>query len=151
MTYRPGASEVNVVSLTNVWVQTHSDGLVRADQIIGIESHPTSGLRGSPSHWLLNVVLATSVGSGVREGWDVTALHRTLTQTEFAPGGSTVALAWLLAQLDMINAIGIIHIEKEESEEPGTHPLSTSAGGIHFRFVPFRAPAPDDRTDGEYL
>jgi hypothetical protein len=31
----------DAVSLTNVWVQTQGDGLVRADQIVGIEAHQT--------------------------------------------------------------------------------------------------------------
>ena len=30
-----------VVSLSNVWVQTLADGLVQADQIIGIDAHQT--------------------------------------------------------------------------------------------------------------
>jgi hypothetical protein len=137
------------MSLTNVWVQTHSDGLVRADQVIGIEAHTTAGLRDTPSHWLLDVVLATSVGSGYREGWSVTALHRTLTQTAVAPEGASVALARLLAQLDTASAAGVINIGKVDS---GTNDaLSTSAGSIRFQFVPFQAPVRDDRTDAEYL
>jgi hypothetical protein len=142
------------VSLTNVWVQTHSDGLVRADQVIGIEAHMTAGLRGTPTHWLLDIVLATTVGSGVREGWTVTALHRTLAQTALAPGDASVALAHLLARLDGISAAGVIGVEKEDPEKNRTHTddgLTTSAGGIRFRFVPFQAPVPDDRTDAEYL
>jgi hypothetical protein len=139
------------MSLTNVWVETHSDGLVRADHVIGIEAHTTAGLRDTPSHWLLDVVLATSVGSGFREGWNVTALHRTLAQTARAPEGSSVALAQLLARLDVMSATGVISIEKANSEDHGSDALSTSAGGIRFRFQPFRTPVPDDRTDGEYL
>lgn len=139
------------MSLTNVWVQTHSDGLVRADQIIGIEAHPTAGVRDTPSHWLLDVVVATSVGSGYREGWTVTALHRTLTQTAAAPQGASVALARLLAQLDVIGTAGVVHIEKASAGESGVDALSSSSGGIRFRFEPFRAPVADDRTDAEYL
>ena len=142
---------MSVVSLTNVWVQTHSDGLVRADHIIGIEAHSTAGLRDTPSHWLLDVVLATSVGSGYREAWTVTALHRTLAQTSVAPDGSFIALARLLARLDMISAAGVIRTEKVNSQEHDTDAFSTSAGGIRFRFVPFQNPVPDDRPDGEYL
>jgi hypothetical protein len=137
--------------LANVWVQTHSDGLVRADHVIGIEAHSTAGLRDTPSHWLLDVVLATSVGSGYREAWTVTALHRTLAQTVSPPEGSPVALARLLARLDMISATGIITLEKQGSGEHDTDAFSASAGGIRFRFVPFRPPVPEDRTDGEYL
>jgi len=140
------------VSLTNVWVRTLADGLVRADQVIGIEAHMTAGLRGTHSHCLLDVVLATSVGSGVREGWTVTALHRTLAQTEFTPKGASVALARLLAQLDGISAVGVVSVEKEDRDATSGTPtegLVTSSGGIRFRFVPF--PAPAHRTDGEYL
>jgi hypothetical protein len=138
------------VSLTNVWVQTPADGLVRADQVIGIEAHTTAGVRDTPSHWLLDVVLTTSVGSGFRESWNVTALHRTLAQTAFAPGGASVALARLLAQLDGISAAGVINVEKDDSAV-NPQGLTTSSGGIRFRFVPFPVPAPRDRTDAEYL
>jgi hypothetical protein len=142
---------VSAVTLTSVWVQTHSDGLVRADQVIGIEAHSTAGLRDTPSHWLLDVVLGTSVGSGYREGWTVTALHRTLAQTTFPPEGSSVALARLLARLDTISAMGIITVEKEDPGVPDTDAFTASASGIRFRFVPFPAPVPQDRTDAEYL
>jgi hypothetical protein len=147
------------VSLTNVWVQTHSDGLVRADQVIGIEAHTTAGLRDTPSHWLLDVVLATSVGSGFRESWSVTALHRTLAQTAVAPEGASIALARLLAQLDTVDGAGVVHVEKVNVEKVNSEKvnaerhdaLSTSAGGITFQFVPFQAPVRDDRADAEYL
>jgi hypothetical protein len=138
------------VSLRNVWLQTPADGLVRADQVTGIEAHTTAGLRDTPSHWLLDVVLTTSVGSGFREGWNVTAMHRTLAQTASAPGGASVALARLLAQLDGISAAGIINVEKVDSDAT-PEGLATSSGGIRFRFEPFPAPAPAHRTDGEYL
>ena len=137
------------MSLTNVWVQTGSDGLVRADQVVGIEAHSTAGLRDTQSHWLLDVVLTTSVGSGFREGWTVTALHRTLAQTAVAPEGASIALARLLAQLDTVSAAGVINVEKVDSGTSDT--LSTSAGSIRFQFVPFQAPVPDVRTDAEYL
>jgi hypothetical protein len=149
VTYRSGASEVRPVSLGNVWVQTHSDGLVRADHVIGIEAHTTAGLRDTPSHWLLDIVLATSVGSGYREGWNVTALHRTLVQTAAAPEGASVVLARLLAQLDRIDAAGVITIEKVDTEKNDA--FSASAGSIRFQFVPFQASVRDDRTDAEYL
>jgi hypothetical protein len=144
------------VSLTNVWLQTPADGLVRADQVISIEAHPTAGLGGTHSHWLLDVVLTTSVGSGVREGWNVTAMHRTLAQTEVAPGGASVALARLLAELDWISAAGVVNVEKagKAGKADGQDPdeaLTTSAGGIRFRFAPFRPPEPAPRPDAEYL
>lgn len=142
---------MRTVSLTNVWVHTHSDGLVRADQVIGIEAHSTAGLRDTPSHWLLDVVLTTSVGSGYREAWNVTALHRTLAQTAFPPEGSSIALARLLARLDMISAMGIITVEKEGSGVHDPDAFTASASGIRFRFVPFRTPVPEDRASGEYL
>jgi hypothetical protein len=135
------------MSLTNVWVQTGSDGLVRADQVIGIEAHSTAGLRDTPSHWLLDIVLATSVGSGYRESWNVTALHRTLAQTVVAPEGASVALARLLAQLDTVSAAGVVITEKVGARQ--SDPAAT--GSIRFQFVPFEAPVRDDRTDAEYL
>ena len=49
------------MSLTNVWVQTQGDGLVRADQIVGIEAHQTPALAGKPARWLFDVVLASSI------------------------------------------------------------------------------------------
>ena len=58
----------------------------------------------NPTRWLLDVVLASSIGSGTREGWDVTALHRTLIQTGEDPGDAPAALARLLSQLDLMSA-----------------------------------------------
>jgi hypothetical protein len=72
---------VVAVSLTNVWVQTVADGLVRADQVVGIDAHRTPALSGKPARWLLDVVVPASIGSGTRDGWAVTAVHRTLIQT----------------------------------------------------------------------
>ena len=45
------------MSLTNVWLQTWGDGLVRADQVIGVDVHQTPALTGKPAHWLLDIVL----------------------------------------------------------------------------------------------
>ncbi|WP_300011754.1 hypothetical protein [Pseudonocardia sp.] len=36
------------MSLTNVWVQTQADGLVRADQVVGIDAHQTPALSLDP-------------------------------------------------------------------------------------------------------
>ena len=144
-------SEVDPVSLTSVWVQTHSDGLVRADQVIGIEEHQTAGVRDTPTHWLLDIVVAVPVGSGFREGWNVTALHRMLVQTASAPHGASVALARLLAQLDVIGTAGVVHVEKGNAGASGADGLSASSGGIRFRFEPFRGPVAEDRSDAEYL
>jgi hypothetical protein len=74
------------MSLTNVWVQTVADGLVRADQVVGIDAHPTPAMSGKPARWLLDVVLPASMGSGTREDWGVTVVHRTLIQTDQDPG-----------------------------------------------------------------
>jgi hypothetical protein len=40
------------VGLTNVWVQTRGDGLIRADQIVGVHTRKTPAMTGKPSHWL---------------------------------------------------------------------------------------------------
>ncbi|MHA6783497.1 hypothetical protein ACVGOW_21280 [Pseudonocardia saturnea] len=147
------------MSLTNVWVQTQGDGLVRADQVVGIDAHQTPALTGKPSRWLLDVVLSASIGSGSREGWVVTALHRTLVQTPDDPGDAPQALARLLAQLDLVSAAGIITASREdtrsdEPEEPSTSQgdgLVALAGRVRFRFVPFASPAPGHHTGAEYL
>lgn len=104
------------MSLTNVWVQTAADGLVRADQVVGIGAHQTPTLSGKPARWLLDVVLPVSIGSGcTRDGWAITAVHRTLIQTAEDPTGDTpLALARLLAQLDLGNAAGVIPTSHEE-------------------------------------
>jgi hypothetical protein len=96
------------VGLGRVWVQTLGDGVVRADQITGIDAHQTPALTGKPARWLLDVVLGVPIGSGHREEWTVTAMHRTLIQTGHDPSPAAAALARLLAQLDVINAAGII-------------------------------------------
>jgi len=49
--------------LTNVWVQTAADGLVRADQIVGIDAHQTPAPSTKPARWPLDVVLPASIGS----------------------------------------------------------------------------------------
>jgi len=54
------------VGLSNVWLQTAADGLVRADQVTGIEAHQTPALTGKPSRRLLDVVLP--VGSAAASG-----------------------------------------------------------------------------------
>jgi hypothetical protein len=95
-----------LVSLNSVWMQTAVDGLVRADQIIGIEAHQTPALTGKPARWLLDVVLPVTIGSGTREGWGASVLHRTLIQTADNPGPAAAALARLLAQLDLVSSTG---------------------------------------------
>jgi hypothetical protein len=90
------------------------DGVVRADQITGIDTHQTPALSGKPSRWLLDVVVPVPIDSGTREGWTVNALHRTLIQTAEDPGPAPLALARLLAQLDTISAAGFISATREE-------------------------------------
>jgi hypothetical protein len=142
------------VRLTNVWVQTQGDGLVRADQITGIDAHQTPALSGKPSRWLLDVVLGTSIGSGTREGWVVTVVHRTLIQTPQDPGDAPAALARLLAQLELISAAGVITTDRETSTgtaDTGSDELVAGASQVRFRFVPFSSPAPGHHTGAEYL
>jgi hypothetical protein len=143
------------VSLSNVWVQTLADGLVRADQVVGIEAHQTPDVRGKPSRWLFDIVLSPPVGSGTREDWNVTVLHRTLIQTAEHPGSAPVTLARLLAQLDAISAAGIITVERESAADVASAPteerLAADSSGIRIRFVPFPGPEPGHHTDSEYL
>lgn len=152
------------MSLTNVWVQTLGDGLVRADQIVGIDAHQTPALSGKPSRWLLDVILPTSAGSGSREGWTVTVLHRTLIQTSEDLGAAPAALARLIAQLDQINAAGVITTSREDTrperaDAAGSRAPSGESGGefvagstpVRFRFVTFTAPTTERHTDAEYL
>jgi hypothetical protein len=144
--------------LTNVWVQTLGDGLVRADQITGIDAHRTPALSGKPSRWLLDVVLSASIGSGTREGWGVTVLHRTLIQTAEDPGRAPAALARLLAQLDLASTAGVITTSREDRTTQqasdavsGADELVTGSSQVRFRFVPFSSPAPGHHTGPEYL
>jgi hypothetical protein len=145
------------VSLTNVGVQTQGDGLVRADQIVGIKAHQTPALAGKPARWLFDVVLTSSIGSGTREGWGVTALHRTLIQTGEDPGDAPAALARLLSQLDLMSAAGTIiitTITREPAGRPDTDRIDqqvVGAGRLRLRFVPFSSPAPGHHTGAEYL
>ena len=142
------------MSLTNVWVQTQADGLVRADQIAGIDAHQTPSLAGKPARWLLDVVLATAIGSGTREGWGVTVLHRTLIQTNEEPGEAPAALARLLSQLDLVTAAGIISTSRDKpntADRTDADALVTGTGQVRFRFVPFSSPAPGHHTGAEYL
>ncbi len=145
---------VVVVSLTNVWVQTQGDGLVRADQITGIDAHQTPALSGKPARWLLDVVLGSSIGTGSREGWAVTVAHRTLIQTPDDPQDSPAALARLLAQLDLVHAAGVITTSRTTPTGPGDTGLDevvTGSGQVRFQFVPFPHPAPGHHTGAEYL
>lgn len=142
------------VSLTNVWIETQSDGLVRADQITGIDAHQTPALSGKPSRWLLDVVLGSSIGSGSREGWALTMVHRTLIQTPDDPQDAPAALARLLAQLDHVHAAGVITTSRTTPSGPddtGSDETVTGSRQVRFRFVPFTSPAPGHHTGAEYL
>lgn len=155
------------MGLTNVWLQTAADGLLRADQVIGIDAHQTPALSGKPPRWLLDVVVPVSVGNGIREDWGVTVLHRTLLQTSEDPGDAPAALARLLAQLDVTAAAGVIKAGREDvrDQEPDVRSadvadadshrtdgdLVAGSGRVRFRFVPFSGPAPGHHTDAEYL
>jgi hypothetical protein len=168
------------VSLVNVWVKTWADGLVRADQIVGIDAHPTPAIAGKPSRWLVDAVLAAPVGSGSKEQWGMTVLHRTLIQTGTEPRDAPVALARLLAQLDLVSAAGVITVNVEPSGSAGSVPASprggeapteedagarsgraaevrggrveeSRSGQLRFRFAPFAHPEPGRHTDREYL
>jgi hypothetical protein len=121
------------LGLTNVWVKTLSDGLVRADRIVGIDAHRTPPLAGKHTHWLLDAILPAPVGSGRGEVWDLTALHRTLLQTAEEPVDGPVSLARLLAHLDAMDAAGVI--VATTTPAPG----DPSRNLPRFSFVPFPA------------
>ena len=141
------------VSLTNVWVQTAADGVVRADQVVGIDAHQTPALSGKPARWLLDVALPASIGSGSREAWGVTVAHRTLIQMAEDPGDAPTALARLLAQLNLVSAAGIITTSREDTSSltGARDDLTTGSGRVRFRFVPFPSPPPGHHTGAEYL
>jgi hypothetical protein len=119
------------VGLTNVWIRTLGDGLIRADHIMGIDAHRTPPLAGKPAHWLLDAILPAPVGSGRGEAWDLTALHRTLLQTAEEPVDGPVSLARLLAQLDATDAAGVIVPTTAPS------PVDPSKNLPQFSFLPF--------------
>lgn len=120
------------MGLSKVWVQTVADGLVRADSIIGITTHPTPAIAGKPSRWLLDIVLSTTTGSGSAGSWISNPLHRTLAQTDHPAANAPTELASMLARLDSSEAAGVITVERVPGE-----------GGtavVQFRFTPFSGP-----------
>jgi hypothetical protein len=141
------------VSLVSVWLETQGDGLVRADQVVGIDAHQTPALTGKPARWLLDVVLASAVGSGQRGDWGLNVLHRTLVQTPEAPGDAPAVLARLLAQLDAINAAGIVRVSRQGAPAGASADGSLEVGSsvVRFRFEPFPSPPPGHHTAAEYL
>src|SRR6185369_10903355 len=97
------------MALDKVWVRTLSDGLLRADQIVGLTAHATPSLPGKLPRWLLDVTVAVPAGSGAGgSGWDIGILHRTLVQTPAEPAGAPEALARLLTRLDEPGTAGIV-------------------------------------------
>lgn len=162
------------MGLTNVWIQTQADGLVRADHVTGIEAHQTPALAGKPSHWLLDVVLPTVTGSGAATSgpgreWAVGPVHRTLIQTPDHPADAPAALARLLAQLDPITAAGVITATisggraadasrsgrddtPPDIEKPAGATVAGEASRVRFEFQPFpRPPAASHDTESHYL
>lgn len=116
------------MGLTKVWLKTFTDGLVRADQVVGVSAHQTPALPGKSVNWLVDVTLAVSVGSGGTAGWEINALHRTLIQTRFEPLGAAEALTELLARLHDTDPAGLITTRITKSR-------------VEFTFQPFTAPA----------
>lgn len=147
------------MSLTNVWLETLADGLIRADRIVGVHSHRTPSLAGKPSRWLLDVVLPGATGSGQHESWAIGPVHRTVIQTDQHPGDAPQHLVRLLAQLDSTNAAGIVttSVDADRAAQESALPGGDGKGGalatpvIRFRFTPFRAVEPGRHYDPEYL
>ena len=143
------------MSLSNVWLTTLADGLIRADFVIGIHTHETPSVTGKRSHWLLDVVLATSNGVGQQDSWMVSPLHRTLIQTEERPVDAPQHLARLLAQLDSTNAAGVVTCSVGApvlaQSNGAANTRENGSGGVRFRFTPFRATEPGRHYDPEYL
>jgi hypothetical protein len=149
------------MGLNSVWLQTLGDGLIRADQIVGMHARRTPAITGKPSHWLLNVVLPLSTGSGQPDTWVTSPLHRTLIQTSHEPLDAPEHLARLLAQLDAVNAAGTITTTLSDLEPPPTAaakteparttPTTTTSTTVRFQFTPFRGTDPGHHYDPDYL
>lgn len=125
------------MSLTKVWLQLVDGSLLRGDQVVQIDVHRTPDFAGKPARWLLDVVLAAPTGSGDQEGWRSGPLHRTLAQTSTPPDEAPAALARLLAQLDSVDAAGILRADTARVRTT-PHPDHTAAAGpVRFGFSPF--------------
>jgi len=134
------------MSLSNVWLDTLADGLLRADQVIGVHAHRTPEFSGKASRWLLDVVLVGATGSGQGAGWSIGPIHRVLAQTNDDPGDAPVTLTRLLAQLDTTSAAGIITVMTEPT--PSGNAASAT---VKFRFTPFTPSEPGRHYDAQYL
>jgi hypothetical protein len=156
------------MGLSAVWVKTLGDGLVRADQIVGVHTRRTPAISGKPSHWLLNAVLPLTTGGGQLDTWATSPLHRTLIQTSHEPADAPEHLARLLAQLDAVNAAGTITATISDLTPPapasapasdkaahsrGNGPTSAPATTttVRFQFTPFRGTDPGHHYDPDYL
>lgn len=132
------------MGLAKVWVRTFTDGLIRADHIIGLSTHPAPALSGTTAHWLVDATVAVSVGSGTPEGLNITALHRTLIQTRTEPLGAIEAFARLLARLHDTDPAGIVTARIVDL--PGAEVGSR----VEFGFEPFTG-AGDKTTGGDHV
>jgi len=128
------------VGLTNVWVQTRSDGLVRADQIVGIDAHQTPALSGKPARWLLDVVLPASIGSSAGRDCGTGPAARPARPRQH--GRRDHGRPW-----------GIRREERTDAPTPAAagDDLVAGSGRVRFRFVSFASPAPGRHTGAEYL
>jgi hypothetical protein len=121
--------------LTNVWLHTLGDGLIRADQIVGALARRTPAVAGKPAHWLLTVVLPMTTGSGQPDIWVTSPLHRTLIQTSDEPADAPEDLTRLLSQLDATDAAGVITAALDEPAPASTNstPQSHRSSAISAR------------------
>ncbi|GHF39838.1 hypothetical protein FHX82_006733 [Amycolatopsis bartoniae] len=117
------------MGLENVWIRTLGDGLVRADQVIGIGNHRTPALAGKPGRWLVTISVAAPSGHGTADSWNLTNLHRTLAQVDREPRQAPDALARLLAQLATVETAGVVN------------PV-TRDGDVRFEFSRFDSERP---------
>jgi hypothetical protein len=141
------------MSLANVWLDTLGDGLIRADAIIGVRTHPTPVIAGKLSHWLLDVVLAAPTGSGLTDSWTLGPLHRTLIQTDRQPLDAPQQLVRLLAQLDATNAAGIVTTSAGPAphKQPNRVEKDPETTAVRFRYTPVPATEAGRDYDAHYL
>ena len=147
------------MALTNVWLRTVADGLIRADQVVGIVVHRTPAIAGKPSRWLLDIVLPVGTGSGAGDNWISGPLHRTLAQTDPEPARAPEALARLLAKLDTVSAAGTIVVQTVSVPAAASGAVEEIVelddSPIRLRFIPFAPTEParhyDSQYDSEYI